>query len=202
MADIKNDPGPSINEAKGEELYGSLFADTGSRETVSIKDWISGWSAIVGGINGIPTSRQFNTLQYITDLKCRLLYFDLENFKREVREKLDSLTGLNGEIAEIIKPLVRYRIATDQDIDDIIEACYENDTDFASMLEIAGNSDIDEIISGTYADDDEDGPDTATDADIDAIIEGTYVEEEEEEEYDPTSKEIEKIVDNAFRSEE
>lgn len=201
MADIKNDPGPSINEAQGEELYGSLFADTGSREVVSIKDWTSGWPAIVGGINGIPTSRQFNTLQYITDIKCKLLYLDLEDFKREIRARLDSLVIQNGEISEIIKPLIRYRIATDQDIDDIIAAAYENDTDFVSMLDIAGNHDIDDIIDGVYEDAGGDGPDMATDADIDAIIEGTYVEEEEEEEYDPTSREIEKIVDDAFRSE-
>lgn len=63
-----------INSAKEQELFESLFADTGSREQIRVGDWVSGWSAIVGGINGIPTSRQFNTLQYITDLKCLLLY--------------------------------------------------------------------------------------------------------------------------------
>lgn len=63
-----------INTAEGKALYESLFANTGSRETISIRDWVSGWSAIVGGVNGIPTSRQFNTLQYISDLKSLLLY--------------------------------------------------------------------------------------------------------------------------------
>lgn len=63
-----------INSAEGKVLYESLFADTGSREEITIDDWIAGWPAIVGGVNGIPTSRQFNTLQYITDKKFLYLY--------------------------------------------------------------------------------------------------------------------------------
>lgn len=74
MADIRKEEGPAINMAEGKELYENLFAGTGSRENISIKDWNAGWPAIVGGINGIPTSRQFNTLQYISDLKSFLLY--------------------------------------------------------------------------------------------------------------------------------
>lgn len=74
MADLENLAGAYINTAEEQELYESLFADTGSRENISINDWKAGWPAIVGGINGIPTSRQFNTLQYINDLKNRMLY--------------------------------------------------------------------------------------------------------------------------------
>ena len=74
MADLENLTGTYINTANEKELYESLFADTGSRENISINDWKAGWPAIVGGINGIPTSRQFNTLQYINDLKNRMLY--------------------------------------------------------------------------------------------------------------------------------
>ncbi len=74
MADLENMAGYDINTAEEEELFESLFAETGSRENISIINWKSGWPAIVGGINGIPTSRQFNTLQYMTDLKCFILY--------------------------------------------------------------------------------------------------------------------------------
>lgn len=74
MANLGNMAGTDINTAEEQELYESLFADTGSRENISISSWKAGWPAIVGGINGIPTSRQFNTLQYITDLKCLMLY--------------------------------------------------------------------------------------------------------------------------------
>lgn len=68
---------PDINSAEGKDLFEALFAKTGSRETISLEDWKNGWASVVGGINGIPTSRQFNTLQYITDLKCLLLYHDV-----------------------------------------------------------------------------------------------------------------------------
>ncbi|MFG6334522.1 MAG: hypothetical protein K1W20_03470 [Lachnospiraceae bacterium] len=74
MADLENTPGDYIDTAGEQMLFKSLFADIGSRESISIRDWIAGWPAIVGGINGIPTSRQFNTLQYITDMKCFMLY--------------------------------------------------------------------------------------------------------------------------------
>lgn len=77
MAEIESRNGPIINTARETDLYESLFAATGSRDTISIDDWKAGWPAIVGGINGIPTSRQFNTLQYITDLKCLLLYHEV-----------------------------------------------------------------------------------------------------------------------------
>ena len=68
MADIRKEEGPAINTAEGKELYENLFASTESREDISLADWKAGWAAIVGGINGIPTSRQFNTLQYISDM--------------------------------------------------------------------------------------------------------------------------------------
>ena len=74
MADMENLAGDNINTAEEKDLFESLFAKTGSRENISISNWESGWAAIVGGINGIPTSRQFNTMQYMTDLKCFLLY--------------------------------------------------------------------------------------------------------------------------------
>lgn len=74
MADLENMAGEYINTAAEKDLFESLFADTGSRESISVKDWTAGWPAIVGGINGIPTSRQFNTLQYIADMKSFILY--------------------------------------------------------------------------------------------------------------------------------
>lgn len=88
-----------INGAEGKELFESLFAGTGSRETISIKDWISGWPAIVGGINGIPTSRQFNTLQHVTDIKCLLLYRDILMLRDEIAELREMIeTGGGGAV--------------------------------------------------------------------------------------------------------
>ncbi len=85
----------NINDAGDKELYESLFADTGSREVISLDEWKGGWPSIVGGINGIPTSRQFNTLQYITDWKILLLYRAVSGLKEEIKE-LRELIGSGG----------------------------------------------------------------------------------------------------------
>lgn len=82
-----------INNAEDKELYESLFADAGSREIISLEDWKDGWPAIVGGINGIPTSRQFNTLQYITDYKILILYQTVLNLKDEIKKLQDQIAG-------------------------------------------------------------------------------------------------------------
>ncbi len=83
-----------INNAEGKVLYESLFSDTGSREAITIEDWISGWPAIVGGVNGIPTSRQFNTLQYITDKKFLYIYGWIQDLWDAIG-KIQEVTG-NG----------------------------------------------------------------------------------------------------------
>lgn len=82
-----------INNAEDKELYESLFADAGSREIISLEDWKDGWPAIVGGLNGIPTSRQFNTLQYITDWKIMLLYRTVLELKDEIKKLQDQIEG-------------------------------------------------------------------------------------------------------------
>lgn len=87
----------NINDAEDRELYESLFADTGSRETISLDEWKGGWPSIVGGINGIPTSRQFNTLQYITDWKILLLYRHVLELEEEI-EGLKELIGTGGAV--------------------------------------------------------------------------------------------------------
>lgn len=82
-----------INNAEDKELYESLFADAGSREIISLEDWKDGWPTIVGGINGIPTSRQFNTLQYITDYKILMLYQTVLELKDEIKKLQDQIDG-------------------------------------------------------------------------------------------------------------
>ncbi len=82
MADLGNTTLYYINTADSQTLFENLFADTGSRENISIDDWTAGWPAIVGGINGIPTSRQFNTLQHINDLKNKILYQAVADLQR------------------------------------------------------------------------------------------------------------------------
>ncbi len=104
-----------------------------------------------------------------------------------------------NEIAEVIRPLIEYSMATDQDIDDIIAGIYADDVDWITSLEIAADRDIEMIISGQYEENGEDEEDAATDQDIDDIIAGTYVDEPEEGgDTDLTAKEIDQIIENAF----
>ena len=42
------------------ENYEKKFADKGTRAPISDDEWEGGWRDIVGGVNGYPTSAQFN----------------------------------------------------------------------------------------------------------------------------------------------
>lgn len=116
-------------------------------------------------------------------------------------ENKGCLVDAINEIAEVIRPLIEYGIATDQDIDDIIMGIYTDDIDWVTTLNTASDRDIDAIISGLYEDDENEGDEEgiATDDDIDAIISGTYINEPEDEEMeDVTQKEIDNIIENSF----
>lgn len=116
-------------------------------------------------------------------------------------ENKGCLVDAINEIAEVIRPLIEYGIATDQDIDDIIMGIYTDDIDWVTTLGTASDRDIDAIISGMYEDDENEGDEEgiATDDDIDAIISGTYIDEPEDEEMeDVTQKEIDNIIENSF----
>lgn len=67
------------------------------------------------------------------------------------------------------------------------------------LYHVATDVDIDRIIEGTYVDEDEQGSifETGTKEDIDAIIGGTYTENEEE--MDATEQEIQDIIDQLFK---
>ena len=129
--------------------------------------------------------------------KLRLELLDEVNKKLdEIQKQIGNLGDLEttskecvvdaiNEIAVVIKPLIEYGFATDQDIDDIIDEIYVEDSDLTSAIDIAKERVIDAIINGTYEDEEEDetGMDDemeiVSDDDIDAIIAGTYVDEED-----------------------
>ncbi len=124
---------------------------------------------------------------------------DLSLLKTESR---CCLVDAVNEIAEIVRPLHEYGMATDQDIEDILAGIYVDDVDGVTMLDIASLQDIDDIIAGIYTENvEEEDPDAATDQDIDSIIDGSYVDEAEDgtggAETD-VDGEIQKIVDDAF----
>lgn len=89
----------NINNAEKEALFEALFAENGTRQPISMEDWKNGWFAITGENNGIPTSKQFNTLQNVSDLKCYLLYIQLLTMQEEI-EKLKDMV----DVGVIINP--------------------------------------------------------------------------------------------------
>ncbi len=158
-----------------------------------------------------------------------VLLEDLEKFKQEIQDQIDNtvnkkivdlqeqignlsdlLTESQGnlveainEVAAVLRPLTEYKVATDQDIEDIISGTYVEDIDWATKFDIATNQDIDAIIRGIYVEEGGIEENAVTDQDIDDIIGGTYVEEEEteEDETEMLDKEIDQIIENAFEEE-
>jgi prefoldin subunit 5 len=134
----------------------------------------------------------------------------IEDLKKQIGDLSELLTENKGclvdainEIAVVIRPLVEYGWATDQDIDDIINEIYVDDPDWVAVIDIAADSVIEEIINGTYVDEyEEENEDVISDEDIDAIIAGTYVDETEEESADSINKEIDDIISNSFNGKE
>lgn len=137
---------------------------------------------------------EFEVSQKMIDLQKQI-----GDLTQLMTENKGCLVDAINEIAEVIRPLIEYGIATDQDIDDIIMGIYADDIDWATTLNTASDRDIDAIISGMYEDDEDDEEGIATDDDIDAIISGTYIDESEDEEIeDVTQKEIDNIIENSF----
>ena len=132
-------------------------------------------------------------------IKARLdsLQKQIGNLDQLMTEKKCCLVDAVNEIAETVKPLIEYSIATDKDIDNVIEENHVDDVDWATTLDIAEDSDIDLVIAGGYEEEPGDESGTATNEDIDAVIDGSYVNEDEDE-GELTEKEIDMIVKEAF----
>ncbi len=133
--------------------------------------------------------------------KLSELQKQIGNINELVTTNKGNVVDAINEVAEVIKPLIEYSFATDQDIDDIIDGIYIEDSDWATIIDIASERVIDAIIEETYTDEEENGEGIASDEDIDAIIAGTYVDEEENVVTDITDQEVNEIIDNAFRGE-
>lgn len=141
-------------------------------------------------------------IQVELNKKIEDLQKQIGNLSDLLTENKDCLVDAINEIATVIRPLVAYSWATDQDIDDIIDEIYVEDPDWVAVIEIASDSVIEEIIAGSYVDEhEEECEDVVSDEDIDAIIAGTYVEEEEESD-DSTNREIDSIINNSFNGKE
>lgn len=141
-------------------------------------------------------------IQVEINKKIEDLQKQIGNLSDLLTENKDCLVDAINEIATVIRPLVAYSWATDQDIDDIIDEIYVEDPDWVGVIELASDSVIEEIIAGSYVDEyEEECEDVVSDEDIDAIIAGTYVNEEEESD-DSTNREIDSIINNSFNGKE
>lgn len=140
------------------------------------------------------------------DLKIREAIGDVQSqigdLSTLITENKCCLVDAINEIAEVIRPLVEYSYATNQDIDDIIAGIYADDVDWVTMIDIASDRDIEAIIAGEYEEDDGDDDTVIFDEDIDAIIAGTYVDDPDDIDDDAsggvTDQEIDEIIANAF----
>lgn len=208
---------------KGEEGDGILYSISVAREADFFPRY-NGLAAveIIEEYYITVSDAAYVSLQ--TNSSAAVLKEDLEKLKAEIQAELDQriedlqrqignlsdlltankdcLVDAINEIAAVIRPLVQYGWATDQDIDDIINEIYVEDPDWVGVIEIAADSVIEEIINGSYVDEhEEESEDVVSDGDIDAIIAGTYIDEEEAP-ADSTNQEIDNIVNSSFGGKE
>lgn len=69
---------------ENNEYSASAFAQDGIRQEIPIQDWKGGWASIVGGLNGKPTSQQFNMVFYILSSLLNQAIQDITNLNRSV----------------------------------------------------------------------------------------------------------------------
>ena len=219
----EEEEGREREKEKGEEGEGILYSISVAKEADFFPRY-NGLAAveIIEEYYITVSDAAYVSLQ--TNSSAAVLKEDLEKLKAEIQAELnqriedlqrqignlsdlltankDCLVDAINEIAAVIRPLVQYGWATDQDIDDIINEIYVEDPDWVGVIEIAADSVIEEIINGSYVDEhEEESEDVVSDGDIDAIIAGTYIDEEEAP-ADSTNQEIDNIVNSSFGGKE
>lgn len=188
---------PCYNGLAAVEIIEEYYITVSDAAYVSLQTSSSA-AVLKEDLEKIKAEIQAELNQKIEDLKKQI--GDLSEL---LTENKDCLVDAINEIAVVIRPLIEYGWATDQDIDDIVNEIYVDDPDWVAVIDIAADSVIEEIINGTYADEYEEGnEDVISDEDIDAIIAGTYVDEAEEESADSINKEIDDIISNSFSGKE
>ena len=65
-----------------EDYATVAFSMSGVKQDISLEDWKGGWASIVGGLNGKPTSEQFNMVTYILSALLNQAISDLSTVKR------------------------------------------------------------------------------------------------------------------------
>lgn len=191
---------PHYNGFVAVEIIEEYYITVSDTAEVSIKTG-SGAAVLVEDFEKFKSE-----IKNYIDIKIRDAIGDVQgqigDLSRLLTENKCCLVDAINEIAEVIKPLIEYSYATNQDIDDIIAGIYVDDVDWVTMIDIASDEDIAAIIAGTFENDDNDDETVASDDDIDAIINGTYIDDPDDTDDDDivgvTDQEIDKIIENAF----
>lgn len=69
--------------------YASVaFSADGVKQDISLDEWKGGWAAIVGGVNGKPTSQQFNMVTYLLSALLNQVVSDLNTVKHTANDAL------------------------------------------------------------------------------------------------------------------
>lgn len=98
----------------------------------------------------VQAQTRYDTMdQKLTDYENQQK-INFENWFKSVRETLDLAN--NGELLLEVRNLLNdmYQMATDEDIDKILEGNYVDEINEGSIFEVGSNQDIDDIIAGTF----------------------------------------------------
>jgi len=81
-----------------ESVFGYAFAEKGQKAAITDTEYKGGWFNVVGGINGIPTSQQFNMIMNFQEEKVNYLYRLLKEIDIAALFNLDDIQKAFDEV--------------------------------------------------------------------------------------------------------
>lgn len=88
--------------AENNEYSAAAFAQDGIKQEIPIQDWKGGWASIVGGLNGKPTSQQFNMVFYILSSILNKAVQDITNLDRSIGTALPKTDFTASKIISLL----------------------------------------------------------------------------------------------------
>ena len=85
-----------------EDYATAAFSVSGVKQDISLEDWKGGWASIVGGLNGKPTSQQFNMVTYILSALLNQAISDLSTVKGTANSALPKSDFTAKQIAALL----------------------------------------------------------------------------------------------------
>ncbi len=81
-----------------ERVFEVAFAENGQKAVITDREYRGGWYEVVGGINGIPTSQQFNMIMNFQEEKVNYLYRLLKEIDIAALFNLDDIQKAFDEV--------------------------------------------------------------------------------------------------------